>query len=181
MLFALLSFMWDIICEFLVILGSQSYAGVIINMIGSYVCVGAGFWLVGLTLRPFHWEIMKSQQFLEDFSLGLVNFFPVKIFQSSTQGTYTWQSLSGSGVREGVWQRALLLTSGLTRNSSVFSQAAALCCCWNPWIWGCSASISLKKKTPGYGRDIVVWLCGIGRGSRVVISSYISFNQFPRI
>lgn len=35
--------MWDIICEFLVILGSQSYAGVIINMIGSYVCVGAGF------------------------------------------------------------------------------------------------------------------------------------------
>lgn len=40
MLFALLSFMWDIFCEFLVILGSQSHAGVIINMTGSYVCGG---------------------------------------------------------------------------------------------------------------------------------------------
>lgn len=40
MLFALLSFMWDIFCEFLVILGSQSHAGVIINMTGRYVCGG---------------------------------------------------------------------------------------------------------------------------------------------
>lgn len=137
-----------------------------------------GIWLAGFTLRPFHWEIMKSH-YLED---ELVNVFQWRILQSSTQGTYTWQSLSGNGVMEGVWQRAPILTCKLTLDFPIFSQAAApLLLLQSLNLEVLCFNLSTEKNPLVSCRDTVPWLNGIKRGSRVVISPHIFFNQFPSV
>lgn len=111
----------------------HSYVTESIDMIGSRV------WGVGqdLTGRSHSQAIPlgdNKKATLPELLSGASEFFFQWRASSLPQGTYPWPSLSGSQIREGASQRALLLTSGL--NSCIFSQTAALYCCQNPWIWG---------------------------------------------
>lgn len=131
------------------------------------------------TGRSFHGE---KSHYLGDFSLELVNIFQWRILQSSTQGTYICQSLSGYGVTEEVWQRVPILTSELTLDFPVYSQAAAFLLLLESLNLEILCFNFSREKNPLVScRDIIVWLYGIKRGFRVVISPHIFSNQFPSV